>query len=176
MFIVILVSIFAGYTLVNQKTHTEGNIQINDMVGRSVVVPSMINKVIATAPPTTNLVYMIAPDKLGAWNSILTDKEKLYIPQKYQDLPVVGGWFSSNQGNPETFVVLNPNVVLYDYNNNTNSSPTMDSMQQMMGSIPVVGIQSSNNVTNFTPSIEFTGRLLGQEGNANKLVTFINQC
>jgi iron complex transport system substrate-binding protein len=170
--IVLVVSIFAAYILVNHSSSGVGNVQITDMVGRSVAVPSTINKVIATSPPTTNLVYMIAPDKLGAWNSNLTDIERRYIPKKYQELPVVGGWFSTNQGNPENFLAVNPSIILYDCNNNGNSSPTMDSMQQMMGSVPVVGIQSSTNVTNFTSSIEFSGKLLGEESNANKLVTF----
>lgn len=170
--IVAVISIIAGCALYSNSSSGNGTVQITDMLGRSVHVPSTIDKVIATSPPTTNLVYMIAPDKLGAWNSNLTDEEREYTPQKYQDLPVIGGWFSTYQGNPENFIALNPSIILYDYNKDGNSSITRDNMQQMMGSISVVGIQSSTNISNYTPSIQFTGRLLGEDENANKLIKF----
>lgn len=47
-------------------------------------------------------------------------------------------------------------------------------MQQMMGSVPVVVIQSSINATNYTPSIQFSGKLLGANDKADELVNFYN--
>lgn len=172
--VIAIIAVFIGYEAYSNPTNINGTVKITDMLGKSISVPANINKVLTTSPPTTNLVYMIAPDKLGGWNSNLTDDQKKYTPTKYQNLPVVGGWYSTFQGNPENFIAQNPSIILYDYTMHGNSSPTMENMQQSMGSIPVVGVQSSTNVSNYTPSIEFTGKLLGASDSSNKLVTFYN--
>lgn len=172
--IIAIVGVFAGYLTYNNPVSSNGTVKLVDMTNRTVYVPAQINKVLATSPPTTDLVYMLAPDKLAGWNYNLTAEELKYTPSQYQNLPVVGGWYSTFQGNPETFIAQNPDIILYDWAMHGNSSPTMDGMQQMMGNIPVVGLQSSTNATNYTPSIQFTGKLLGATKNADKLVDFYN--
>ena len=47
-----------------------GTVQITDMLGRQLTVPENISSVISTSPPSTILVYMLAPDKLAGWNFI----------------------------------------------------------------------------------------------------------
>lgn len=174
LIIIAIVVVVAGYETYNNQVSSNGTVKITDMLGRNISIPNQINTVIATSPPTTNLVYMLAPDKLGAWNSNLTADQAKYTPAKYQSLPVIGGWYSTFQGNPENFIAQNPSIILYDYAMHGNSSPSMDGMQQLMGSIPVVGIESSTNATNYTPSIQYTGKLLGASDSANKMVNFYN--
>ena len=41
--------------------------EITDMAGRKVNIPENITKVLATSPPPSTFVYMIAPEKLGGW-------------------------------------------------------------------------------------------------------------
>lgn len=173
--IVAVVAVVAGYMSYSGSNSLNGTTQITDMAGRTVQVPAHINKVLATSPPSTSLVYMIAPDKLGGWNSNLTDEQKKYTPEQYQNLPVVGGWYSTFQGNPENFLSQNPDVIIFDKANLKNGTPSIDNMQQMMGSIPVVAMESSINATNYTPSIQFMGKLLGAEGNSNKLIAFYDK-
>lgn len=170
--IVAVLAVVVGYLSYSNTSSLTGSNQITDMTGRTVQIPSQINKVLATSPPSTNLVYMLAPDKLCAWNSNLTAEQEKYTPEKYQNLPVVGGWYSTYQGNPENFLAQNPDVILFDKANLKNSSPTVDNMQQLMGNIPVVAMESSINATNYTPSIQFTGKLLGAEENSTKLINF----
>jgi iron complex transport system substrate-binding protein len=170
--IIAVVAAVASYLSFSGTNLLTGSNQITDMTGRTVQVPAQVNKVIATSPPSTNLVYILAPDKLGAWNSNLTAEQKKYTPEKYQKLPVVGGWYSTFQGNPENFLAQNPDVIMFDKANLKNSTPTADDMQQLMGSIPVVAMESSINVTNYTPSIQFAGKLLGAEENSTKLINF----
>ena len=172
--VIAIIAVVAGYISYNNSNSTTGTVQITDMLNRNVQVPAHINKVLATSPPLTNLVYMVAPDKLGGWNSNLTSDEKKYMPTQYQNLTVVGGWFSTYQGNPETFIAQNPSIILDDASVMGNSSPTIDSMQSMMGSVPVVAAESSTNVSNYTGSIKFVGKILGAEDQANKLVSFYN--
>lgn len=172
--IIAVVAVVAGYMSLGGSNSPTGTTQITDMAGRTVQVPQEINKVLATSPPSTNLVYMLAPDKLGGWNSNLTPEQKKYTPEKYQNLPVVGGWYSTFQGNPENFLAQNPNVIMFDKANLGNGTPSIDNMQKIMGNIPVVAMQSSINATNYTPSIQFTGKLLGADDKSNKLISFYN--
>ena len=170
--VIAVVAVVAGYIGISTSVPGTGNTIITDMLGRSVHVPGQIDKVAAISPPTTNLVYMLAPDKLEGWNSNLTNDSRKYMPEKYQNLPVVGGWFGTTTGNPETFLSLSPDVILYDVNVMGNNSQSIDSMQQKMGSISVVGMKSSTNITNYTPAIQFIGKLMGETEQANKLVSF----
>lgn len=171
--IIAIIVIVGGYAAYNYNpVSANGTVKMTDMAGRTVYVPAEITKALSTSPPSTNTIYMLAPDKLGGWNSNLTAEQKKYTPEKYQNLPVIGGWYSTYQGNPENFISQNPSVILYDRANLGNSSPDVNNMQQMMGSIPVAVVMSSTNATNYTPSIQFTGKLLGATDKSDKLVDF----
>ncbi len=174
--VIAIVAVAAWYTGTSSSVPGTGNTTITDMIGRSVNVPGQINTVLATSPPVTNLVYMLAPDKLAGWNSNLTDEEKEYMPSKYQNLPNVGGWYGTYTGNPETFIAMKPDIILDDVSLTKNSSSTdqINDMQQKMGSISVVSVLSSTNITNYTPSIQFIGKLLGAQKQADDLVAFYN--
>jgi iron complex transport system substrate-binding protein len=169
--IIAIIAVVAGYAGSNSIPGT-GNTTITDMLGRTVHVPGEINMVLSTSPTTTMTVYMLAPDKLGGWNFKPTDDVKEYIPTKYQDLPVIGGWFGQNTGNYETFISMNPDVVLEGYNIQGDPNATISERQQKMGSISVVGVQDTTNATQYTPSIKFLGQLLGAQQQADKLVSF----
>ena len=45
-------------------------------------------------------------------------------------------------------------------------------MQQKFGTIPVVGVVDTSNITSLDPSILFMGNIPGSEAKANQLVTF----
>ena len=174
--VIAIVAVVAGYMSIGSSIPGTGNTTITDMTGRTVHVSGQINKVLATSPPVTNLVYMLAPDKLEGWNYNLTGDEKGYMPAKYQALPNAGGWYGTYTGNPETFISLQPDVILDDVSvtKNSSSASQINDMQQKMGSISVVSVLSSTNITNYTPSIQFVGNLLGAQKQANDLISFYN--
>lgn len=166
----------AGYMNYAGSVSGTGTTQITDMLGRNVSAPAQVNTVLATSPPVTNIIYMLAPDKLEGWNSNLTDDSKKYMPEKYQNLQVVWGWFGTYTGNPETFIAANPSIILDDVSvsGNSSSAEQISDMQQKMGSIPVAAVLSSTNITNYTPSIQFIGKILNEEQQADKLISFYN--
>ncbi|MDR1545676.1 MAG: ABC transporter substrate-binding protein [Deltaproteobacteria bacterium] len=45
--------------------------------------------------PSTFALYALDPDLLGGWNTLLRGYEKKFIPEKYQSLPVLGGWYGA---------------------------------------------------------------------------------
>lgn len=89
-----------------------GSKNITDMVGRTVQIPASVGNVVATSPPMTTVIYMIAPEKLTAVNFQWTDDELKYIPSQYAGLPVVGGGYGTQDGSYEEFIASEPDMVI----------------------------------------------------------------
>lgn len=152
--------------------------QITDMAGRVLTVPATIDSVVATSPPVSNLIYMLAPDKLAGWNSAMNTTR--YMPDEYKGLPVIGGWFGTYTGNYETFITLGPDVVFEAFSANnldmtgTDANSSVAIRQKNMGTIPVVAITDSTDSTKYVPEIRYMGDLLGGDAktNADRLIDF----
>ncbi len=61
---------------------------------------------------------MLAPDKLAGlcsgWNGGSTDPSGLapLVPDKYMNLPIVGGTFGTQTINYETFIAAKPDIII----------------------------------------------------------------
>ena len=105
----VAISLFASPSSMSSS----GNQTITDMANRTVNIPGEINRVVATSPPMTTIMYMLAPEKLAGVNFQWTDEELKYVPDQYKDkFPVVGGWFGSQDGNYEEFIASEPDFVV----------------------------------------------------------------
>jgi len=148
---------------------------ITDMLGRTVEIPTEINSIVATSPPTTMFIYMMAPDKLMGWNYKLSEEESQYMPSKYRSLPVVGGWFGKQSGNYENFISMSPDVVFEGFTAEGNWVSRIDERQQKLGEIPVVAVESTTNPTGWGDVITFLGDILGEEERAAELISYYNE-
>ncbi len=176
--VVLIAAAGLGSFLTEYDEISRGNTTITDMANRTLTVPSPINHVLSTSPPTTVLVYMLAPDKLLAFNYQITNEEAKYIPDSYKNLPSVGGWYGSQPGSYEEFIAMDPDVVLesvapnYSDAHYASTMAVLDQRQQKFGQIPVVGVTDTSDFTTLNPSIQFMGKLLGSEDKAKKLSNF----
>ncbi|MCK9299367.1 MAG: ABC transporter substrate-binding protein [Methanoculleus sp.] len=166
----VLFCAFAACTTTQGTISPAENRTITDMVGRTVVVPSEIESILCTSPPSTNLVYMVAPDRLAGWNFA---PEKGYTAERYAALPVVGGWFGKETGNYETFIAMHPDVVIEGFTTDGGAAlASVAERQQKMGSIPVVAVEDTVNATGYSGPIRFMGSLLGEEEQAEAMIAF----
>jgi iron complex transport system substrate-binding protein len=156
----------------DQQPSANAGHTITDMAGREVTVPAEIRSVLCTSPPSTMLVYMIAPERLLGWNSVPTEECKPYIPEPYASLPEVGGWFGKQTGNYETFISMNPDIVLEGFNIGGSVTETINERQQKMGVIPVVGVEDTVNSSGYAAPIRFAGELFGEEERAASMIDF----
>ncbi|MFH0967159.1 MAG: ABC transporter substrate-binding protein [Methanobacteriota archaeon] len=140
------------------------------MDGRTVTVPAEIHKILGTSPPTTEAVYMLDPDVLVGLNFAFNNSK--YVPAKYVNLPNVGGQQMGTSLNYETFLSMNPDIVLYGSSPGTNVSSTIDDIQTKLNPIPVVGTEDSTNAKNYEPEITFLGDLLDKKDKAAELNAF----
>ncbi|MGM0471096.1 MAG: ABC transporter substrate-binding protein [Bacillota bacterium] len=176
--VVALVSMITGCTLQPKEEISSVNNQavesrvVTDMLNREVEVPTKVDKVLSTSPPSTMLIYMLAPEKLGGWNFKPNGR---YIPDKYYSLPVVGGWFGRQGGNYEEFLALEPDIVVEGFTTGDNTVETIKERQQKLGQVPIVGIANTTNPQEWEELIQFTGDLLGRKEKAEELISFYQE-
>lgn len=132
---------------------------ITDMDGRTLTIPTTLNHVLTTYPPTSNLVYMLAPEKLmGLQTSASKNK---YMKDEYKNLPVVGGWYGGLTANYETFMSMNPDAIFEGFTRTGNYQETIDERQKNLNPYPLIEVADSTDVNNYTPSVKFMGEILG---------------
>jgi iron complex transport system substrate-binding protein len=138
---------------------------ITDMYGTQLTVPGEINRVIATGPVETQLLYMIAPDKLvglsSAWNG-----DPSYIPDKYKDIPVIGN-SSSGSFNFEAAIAVAPDIVFEGKTKNLATD------REKFGNIPVVGVNAGADLlTMYENEITYIANLLGVPERGEALLAY----
>ncbi|WP_407393467.1 ABC transporter substrate-binding protein [Methanobrevibacter sp.] len=178
LILVILVALGVATHLFLTPTTVEsgGSQNITDMINRSVEIPSTVNNVIATSPPMTTVLYMLAPDKLKAVNFQWTDDELKYVPGEYANYPVVGGWYGTQDGSYEEFIAAEPDIVIESIDEGGDGdASTVAERQEKFGTIPVIAVRDTTNVEKIGESISFMGKVIGAEDKANQLNEFNNK-
>ena len=159
--------------LTPSTVENSGSKNITDMVGRAVEIPASLNSVVATSPPMTTVIYMIAPEKLKALNFEWTDEELKYVPSQYQGLPNIGGWYGTQDGSYEEFIAAEPDIVIESIDEGGDGDlSTVKERQEKFGNIPVVAVNDTTNVEKIDASILFIGEVIGAQDTAQKLVDF----
>ncbi len=171
--ILVICGVGAHLFLTPSTVETVGSKNITDMVGRSVQIPASVGNVVATSPPMTTVIYMITPEKLTAVNFQWSDDELKYVPSQYANLPVVGGWYGTQDGSYEEFIASEPDMVIESIDESGDGDlSTVQEHQEKFGEIPVVAVNDTTNVENVDESITFIGEVLGAQDNAKKLTDF----
>lgn len=174
LLVVLVVAGLATHIFLTPSTvETVGSKNVTDMIGRDVEIPASVSNVVATSPPMTTVLYMIAPDKLKAVNFQWTDDEMKYVPSQYQNLPVVGGWYGTQDGSYEEFIASEPDVVIESIDEGGDGdASTVKERQDKFGSIPVIAVKDTTNVEKIGESITFMGEVVGAQDKANQLNDF----
>ncbi|MBN1191970.1 MAG: ABC transporter substrate-binding protein [Dehalococcoidales bacterium] len=166
------ISHFSTYGVIGHTTRT-----ITDMYGSELVIPAVINRVLSGGPVETQLIYMLAPDKLCAingneatpfWKSSW-DGTEAFIPAEYNNLPDIGSW-SSNPASFEAAIAADPDIVL------EGKTKNLDNYREQFGSIPVVGVNAGASLCwDFADEIEYVGDLLGVPDKAQELLDYYQE-
>lgn len=172
--VALLTGSLAGCTQSTMTTTTAISTQvattrtITDMYGTQITVPAVINRVISTGLVETQLIYILAPEKLVglsyAWNG-----SPSLIPDQYINIPVIGNT-SDGSFNYEAAIVTRPDIVL---EGKTKNLPTD---REKFGSIPVVGVNSGDDLlTMYEGEIRFVSDLLGVPERGDALIAYYKQ-
>lgn len=168
-----LVNTLSGCSNTKKESTTR---TITDMAGREVTVKSKIDKVYSALPIGTVLIYTINPDKLVGKNFDLSDEEKKYTVEKYQELPVLGNYIVGNTANVEELLSINPDIILYMGTIDETWIAAVKKAQEKIN-IPIVMVDAS--LEKLPEVYEFVGDLLGEKERtkvlSNYCTSVINQ-
>jgi biotin transporter BioY len=145
---------------------------IEDMAGRSLIVPDKIDKVFCTSATGTIVIYTLCPEKLVGWNYDLSAVEKKYILPDYQELPNLGGWFAKSTGNIEEILKIAPDIIISLGVINDAERSNADQIEQQLD-IPVLLVDGE--LTEIDRTYEYLGELLGMESEAQQLADYCRQ-
>ena len=155
-------------TVTTPSTTTAATRVITDMYGTELTVPATINRIIATGPVETQLLYILAPDKLvglsSAWNG-----DPSYISDEYKDIPIIGN-SSSGSFNFEAAIATAPDVVLEGKTKNLATD------REKFGTIPVIGVKAGDDLlTMYEDEIKYVADLLGVTGESKEFLTYYQE-
>lgn len=169
-----LCALFAGCGDKNAAQQQATTQTITDHAGRTVTIPTKIDRCYYTSPLGMIYIYTLAPDKMVGWSMQLTDLEKKHIPEKYHSLPFLGGLQMNGKINTEELINANPQVIFSvgpDAISETAKSDA-DKLQEQLN-IPVVIVDGNINSTE--KALTFIGKLLGVEDKARELADYCNK-
>ena len=144
------------------------SITVVDSLGRKVLVPGKIERLISLEPEVTRIIVALgAGERLVGIDFFLRNHDRLFrlVFPPSERLPVV-----SNQGqdlNYEEAIRLRPDLII--------SSPSEFGMAEAIErkmSVPVAALASMGKFRDLLAEIETLGRILGQEERAAELASF----
>jgi iron complex transport system substrate-binding protein len=144
--------------------------EITDIFGKMVSVPDRPQRVYATSPPLTYMLYAIDPSILAGLNSPLRAYEKKYLHKGIQTLPVLGGWFGQGEApNLEMVLKASPEIVITSKYSSAMDDKVTETMKMM--SMPVIDVKA-DILSEHPDAFLYLGRLLGREARGKQLASY----
>ena len=124
-------------------------VDIVDYAGRTVTIPTVVNRVYCAVPTGEAMVATLAPTKLIGWVNAPTEATMEYLPQELAEMPVIGGWMGQKvTANIEDIIKAAPEVIIYmsALAKTLESDEQPDKIQTQTG-IPVVAVPADLEMT-----------------------------
>lgn len=146
---------------------------VTDSSGRTVEVPARIDRLYASGPPASVLVYALAPETLIGWPRALRKSELPYIAQPYRDLPEVGRLTGrGGTANLEVVIREKPDLIV-DFGSLRGTYISLaDSVQEQTG-IPYILIDGRFEAT--PAAFRLLGKVLGREERAEQQARYAEE-
>ncbi|MFA6845745.1 MAG: ABC transporter substrate-binding protein [Sphaerochaetaceae bacterium] len=141
--LLVLVPSFAQPT-VEQQDVVASVITFTDDLGRTVQLPSKIDRMLPSGTLAQYVLFPLCPDKMIGVGVNWSDSAKGIIADKYLNLPMVGQIYGSKASfNLEQVLKLDPQVVIDVGERKSGMSENLDKLQQQLG-IPIIHIDATN--------------------------------
>ena len=107
---------------------------MTDSAGRTVTLPSSIQRIFAAGGPAAVVVYALRPDAMVGWPRALRDEERPFIAPAQRDLPEVGLLTGrGDTANVEIVLKMKPDLILDFGSVRPTFASLADSVQQRTG-------------------------------------------
>lgn len=154
-------------TACSSRESDECRIPFTDSCGRTIEVPTQIDRIAVSGPYAQIVLFALAPDKLVGTANEWSGTALEYIPASYTQLPVLGQLYGGRgELNPETLLQSGAQVVIDVGEAKDGIAEDMDALQEQTG-IPFVHIDAQLSSLDKTYSL--LGKLLAMESEAKVL-------
>lgn len=146
---------------------------ITDSAGRTVEVPNRIERIYASGPPASVLVYALAPETLIGWPRALRPDELPYVAEPYRELPEVGRLTGrGGTANLEAVIREKPDLIV-DFGSLRGTYISLADNVQEQTNIPYVLVDGRFEAT--PAAFRLLGRALGQEERAEQQARYAEE-
>ena len=144
--------------------------EMTDSAGRTVTVPGQVNKVFASGPPASVLVYVLKPGALTSWPRALRDSEKPYIAPGQRELPELGRLTGrGDTANLEVVLKVAPDLIV-DFGSIRDTYVSLADSVQQRTSIPYILVDGRFDAT--PAALRLVGKALGVSGRGEQLAAY----
>ncbi|MCC0017829.1 MAG: iron ABC transporter substrate-binding protein [Rhodobiaceae bacterium] len=144
--------------------------EVTDSAGRTISVPEEVNKVFASGPPASVLVYVLKPDALTGWPRALRDNEKPYIAPAQRELPELGRLTGrGDTANLEVVLKVAPDLII-DFGSIRETYISLADIVQMRTSIPYILVDGRFEAT--PTALRLVGNALGVSERGERLAQY----
>lgn len=130
-------------------------------------------KVMGATVPTTFMLYSFDAELIAGWNTPLYEHEKKYIPIKYQNLDILGGWYGNgNHANKEMLLAKNIGTAFYIGTENIWVNEIEKYMQSI--NIPFISLTGSSIEDDIKIYNEL-GRIFNNKKRSDEIISYIKK-
>ena len=145
-------------------------LEITDHVGRTVSIPSHIQKVYGTTQGASFLIYAIEPQAVIGWNRGLSPDLEFFINPQYHDLPTVGTWNHEYQTAQIAMLKeIQPDLIIHLAPADLPNILLVDEIQAEL-EIPTILMDSS--LPSMPAALRMVGSLLNKDIRGNTLAMY----
>jgi iron complex transport system substrate-binding protein len=145
--------------------------RVEDMLGRTVIVPDKINKIYASSPILLYSLIAIDRSKIAGLNFPFQQGEAEYLDQETVNLPVLGGWFGQGRTpNSEMILGTAPDLILLsEFQKKMGESKIKAALGHT--EIPLFYLKS-NSLEELVETFPYLGKITGNESRAETLYRY----
>ncbi|MEG0013238.1 MAG: ABC transporter substrate-binding protein [Cellulosilyticaceae bacterium] len=139
-------------------------ITVTDQLGREVVVPREVNRIVSSYYITSSLLIALGAEDRVVGLEMKADTREIYkvAAPEFLDLPAIG---SGKSVNVEEILALDPDVVIMPYRLK-EFIPQFEALN-----IPVIAVEPES-MKNFLECVELIGTVIGAEERATELANY----
>ncbi|NLB29124.1 MAG: ABC transporter substrate-binding protein, partial [Clostridiales bacterium] len=144
-------------------------VNFTDSVGRTVEVPSSVERISPTGTLSQMFLLAIAPDLMVTVASDYTQEQAQYIPDYVTQLPVIGQFYGTADINFETIASANPEIVI---DVGEPKGTVVEDMDEIMTTVAIPSVHITATLNSTPEAFRMLGQLLGREEKGEQLAQF----
>ena len=153
-------------------------VTLTDAAGRTVTLPTTINKVYCAIPTAEALTFALAPEKMVGVVNEFSEQAKKYVPA-VEGLPVLGGWMGQvATANMEAIINAAPDGILYcsgSARTNTDLSKYASAADQIQSDSNVPVYVFDGNLAKTAEAFRTVGEILGVSERGEELASYVEE-